>query len=1219
MGNPIETMTPGLGLYLLGAPQILVKGRPQTVLTSAKAQAVLFYLAATGRSHMRATLAPLLWGDVTDAAARANLRKALQQLRKPLAPWLVISRDSVALVPDADCWIDVAEFDAAFLDAGGGVTDRLRNALDLYRGDFLQGFYVRNAPDFEAWWLSEQARLREQALVGFNRLADHHAARGELDQAIAFTRRYLNLEPWREQAHRRMMRLLALNDQRGAALAQFKVCQQVLAEELGVKPSLATLVLSEQIRTGEPMSPSESSAAHLLSSTSTSSPKLPDFLQIPEVPVNGDGLPFVARENELAHLDRWLQQAQEGQGRVAFVVGEPGSGKTVLLGEFIRRVLRDEADVVVAGGNCNAYGGIGDSYLPFREILNQLTGDVEARWRSGAISREQAQRLWLLMPESVQALVDVGSDLLDIFVAGSSLQERAALLAPNDAPWLAELQSLLAQREAGKRQVNLEQADLFDAFTKVLQTLAQQRSLVLVLDDLQWADAGSISLLFHLGRRLAGQRILLVGIYRPSDVALGRDGERHPLEAVVSEFQQIFGDLPLDLGQVEGRQFVDSILDVERNRLGSAFRDRLYQHTRGQALFTVEMLRDLQVRGDLIRDEEGAWVEGSAINWTKLPIRVEGVIGERIGRLPAKLQEIIKVASVAGEEFIAEVVARVLGIDEREVIRLLSGALDKQHRLVQGREGQRLEGQRLSQYRFRHILYQHYSYHSIDAVERAWLHEEVGNELERLYQGQRDVVAVRLARHFREAGLVAKAVNYLQRAGDQAMRSFVYRDGIRFFEDAVLLVKTRPETPERRQTELKLQLALAGAQRKAGQIGEAQDTFQHSAEIATGLKAPEDLALAALGYEELGWRFNLPAELATRLLEGALNALEEEDSALRTRVLLSLSRAMFTATGSLERRAVMAHQAVEMARRINDPLTLYEALHNNVLANRQPEAISARIVTINEMLRLAEQMGDTEKVLDTIMLRIYDQLALGNIEEVKTDFEAFTWMAQETQQPFYIHHIGVMQTGLLLLAGRFEEAEKLAEEALDSAKRMGVENADGVFGMQMFTIRREQGRLQELAPVIRYFVANHSAAATWRPGLALIYSDLELEQEARTEFEHLAANEFTDLPQDVLWLTCMIYLSQVCAFLGDTDRAAILYRYLLPYAGQSAVVGFAVDCNGAVSALPWITGCNTLALARVGSPFYRRPGDEHPDGSQALAGAHTVSVRVDAADARLAG
>jgi predicted ATPase/DNA-binding SARP family transcriptional activator len=1152
-----------LELRLLGRLELRRDGTPVADMQASKTLALLSYLAVTARPHARSSLAGLLWGGMPEVKARGNLSKALSSLRQVVGDHLTITRQAVACESDGGFWLDVAEFEAGVHDNS---IEGLQAAVELYQGDFLDGFYVRNAPEFEDWALAQQARLKESALRALHTLAAHFAEQDDAGRAkaIDYTSHLLRLEPWREEAHRQMMRLLALNGQRGAALAQYRACRQVLAEELGVEPGPETTTLYEQIRDGdlsrgvtEPSPLPETSPLPILD--------LPDFLQVSETPSDADRSPFVAREDELAQLNRWLEQAQAGQGRVAFVIGEPGSGKTALVGEFVRRALTGETDLVVARGHCNAYGGMGDPYLPFREILNQLTGDVESRWRAGVISREHARRLWRLIPQSVQALVTIGPDLLDIFIPASTLTERATRAAPNGAPWLAQLQALLAQREAGKRQVNLEQTDLFEAFTKILQTLAQQSPLVLVLDDLQWADAGSISLLFHLGRRLAGQRILVVGIYRPNDVALGRDGERHPLESVLNEFQGLFGDMPLDLEQIEGKHFVDSILDVERNRLSAAFREKLHRHTRGHPLFTIEVLRDLQCRGDLVQDEMGAWVEGPAINWAQLPTRVEGVIGERIGRLPAAVQEIIKVASVMGEEFVAEVVARVLELDEREVIRQLSGVLDKQHHLVQSHCGQRLEGQRLSQYRFRHILFQYYLYHSIDEVERAYWHEDVGHELERLYQGQTEVVTVQLARHFREAGLTAKAVGYLQQAGEQATHGFAYHEAIRFFKDAIILLETLPATPERRQQELKLQLALAGAQRKAGQIVQALDTFQLSAEMAGELGMPEDLARAAMGYEELRWRYNLPAELATRLLEGALSALGEEDSALRIRLLVSLSRAMFPSTGSLERRAAMAQQAVEMARRIHDPVVLYEALHNSVLANRQPEKTEERIAVLNEMLGLAEQIGDVEKVLDTIMLRIYDQLELGNIQPVEADLEAYTRMAEEIRQPFFIHNIGVMQTGLLLLAGRLEEAERLAQEALDTARQTGVENADGVFGMQMFTIRREQGRLQELAPVIKYFVTHHSAAATWRPGLALIYSDLRLAQEARTEFEYLAANDFAGLPQDALWLTCIIYLSEVCAFLGDADRAAVLYRHLLPYAGHNVVVGFAADCYGAVS------------------------------------------------------
>jgi tetratricopeptide (TPR) repeat protein len=491
--------------------------------------------------------------------------------------------------------------------------------------------------------------------------------------------------------------------------------------------------------------------------------------------------------------------------------------------------------------------------------------------------------------------------------------------------------------------------------------------------------------------------------------------------------------------------------------------------------------------------------------------------------------------------------------------------LDKQHYLVQSRGSQRVGVQRLAQYRFRHILFQYYLYDSIGEVERAYLHEDVGNQLEHLYQDQLAVVTVQLARHFKEAGLVPQAVAYLQQAGEQAIRGFANQEAIQLFKDAIILLKTLPEKPSLQQKELQLQLHLAEAQRKAGQIAEAMETFQLSVEIAEGLSMPEDLTRAALGYEELSWRYNLPAESAVHLLEKALNVLGEADSPLRIRVFVSLARATFMSTGSWKQRAALTQQAVEMARRTNEPLALYETLHNNVLVNRQPEKLKERLAVINEMLLLAKRLGDTERILDATMLRIYDQLAQGDIQAVDTDLKAYNQMAEETQQPFFIHNIGVMQTGLLLLSGRFDEAERLAQETFNTGQQKGVENADGVFGMQMFTIRREQGRLQELAPVIRHFVKHHAAASTWRPGLALIYSDLRLKQEARAEFEYLVVNDFAALPQDALWLTCVVYLSEVCAFLGDADRAAILYRHLLPYAGHSVVVGFAVACYGAVS------------------------------------------------------
>ena len=139
-----------------------------------------------------------------------------------------------------------------------------------------------------------------------------------------------------------------------------------------------------------------------------------------------------------------------------------------------------------------------------------------------------------------------------------------------------------------------------------------------------------------------------------------------------------------------------------------------------------------------------------------------------------------------------------------------------------------------------------------------------------------------------------------------------------------------------------------------------------------------------------------------------------------------------------------------------------------------------------------------------------------------------------------------------LLEGRFADAERLAQQGLAVGQRMQGEDPSGVFGLQMFTIRREQGRLREVEPVVRLFVQQNPAALTWQPGLAVVYSELGLEQEAREMFERLAANDFADIPRDSMWVTSMTYLAEVCAFLGDARRAALLYQRLLPYASTTS-------------------------------------------------------------------
>ncbi|NVM26883.1 MAG: hypothetical protein HWN70_13335, partial [Desulfobacterales bacterium] len=370
---------------------------------------------------------------------------------------------------------------------------------------------------------------------------------------------------------------------------------------------------------------------------------------------------------------------------------------------------------------------------------------------------------------------------------------------------------LVERKPTGPGTPSPQQSDLFEQYTRVLQALARQVTLVLVVDDLQWADLGSISLLFHLGRQLAGSRILIAGAYRPEEVALGRDGARHPLEPVVNEFQRDFGDIAVNVDQAESRDFIEAFLDSEPNRLGVAFREMLYRQTRGHPLFTIELLRGLQERGDLVQDPEGRWVEGPALDWETLPARVEAVIAERIGRLPQALPRALAVASVEGEDFTAEVVARALGTDERKMVQRLSSELDRRHRLVRAQAIERLGSRRVSRYRFRNYLFQKYLYDNLDEVERAYLHEDVGNVLEELYGDQASEIAVQLAWHFQEAGIAEKAIHYLRQAGERAVQLSAYQEGVAHLTRGLALLMALPDSPKRAQQELALQLALGMA------------------------------------------------------------------------------------------------------------------------------------------------------------------------------------------------------------------------------------------------------------------------------------------------------------------------------------------------------------------------------------------------------------------------
>lgn len=815
-----------LALFLLGPPRIEVDGAPVEI-NRRKVVALLVYLAVTGETHTRDALATLFWPDNDQTQARAALRRALSVLNQHLGDWLEIDREMVGLKPGSEVWLDAQCFNnlTANLkretDLDPTALERLAAAASLYHDDFLAGFTLRDCPGFDEWQFFQSESLRQKLAAVLEKLADAYSRRREFEQALAYARRWLALDPLHEPAHRQLMQLYAWLNQRAAAVRQYRECVRILEQELGVSPSAETIALYESLRS-EVGERTPSGAGRVPAGVpeggkgggnggagKSQRRENPSSALTPNLPAHHSSPPFVARERELAHLNRFLETALSGEGQVTLIVGETGSGKTALLHEFARQAQASHPDLMVVLGNNNAHTGVGDPYLPFREVLGLLSGDVQTTGSRSIISPENARRLRQFQPVADQLLAELGPDLLAHFMPGL-------------VPAVQAVSGPLASEKRGRIEpvhgaAPAEQRDLFEQFSNVLRAIAQHRPLLLALDDLQWADTASLNLLFHLGRRLEGSRILLALTYRSSDVALGRPSsfpaaagqfERHPLEPVINELKRRYGLVELDLSQSMSRRFVEAFLDSQPNELGPEFRAALYQKTQGHPLFTIELLRDMQERHDLIKNEQGRWVEGRTIHWDTLPARAEAVIAERIDRLEPELREILAVASVEGRDFTAQMIARLLQLPERQALRLLSQELEKRHQLVRETGELRVGSQRLSRYQFTHALFQQYLYQHLSAGERRLWHRELAAALVELYAEDREAITVQLAHHYTEAGQTGQAIDYLLAAGDRARDLYAHQEAADFYRRALVFLKEQGIAGRERAARTLMKLGL---------------------------------------------------------------------------------------------------------------------------------------------------------------------------------------------------------------------------------------------------------------------------------------------------------------------------------------------------------------------------------------------------------------------------
>ncbi len=745
---------------------------------------------------------------------------------------------------------------------------------------------------------------------------------------------------------------------------------------------------------------------------------------------------FIAREQQLRQLHECLAQAVNGQGRVCFVSGEAGSGKTTLVNEFTRRAQKENESLAVAVGLCDAQTGVGDAYLPFREVLGQLTGDVEGKLAQGAITQENAGRLKNMLVLAGQAIVDVGPDLIGVFVPGVGLATKLGAFVAEKVGWLDKLEKLVNKPKDKPGESGIQESHIFEQFANVLCRISEKHPLLIILDDLHWGDAASINLLFHLGRRIGQHRILILGTYRSAEVAIGRGGERHPLEKVLAEFKRYFGDITLDLDKAveeEGKQFVEAFLESEPNNLKDAFITNLYHHTGGHPLFTVELLRNMQERGDLVKDKDHRWVESISLNWDDLPTKVEGVIEERIGRLEDALKQLLTVGSVQGEDFTAEVVARVQQAEAGGLIRKLSGELERQHRLVHAEGIRRLDpgGQRLSLFRFQHNLFRTYLYNEMSEAERAYLHEDVGNALESLYGQQADEIAVQLALHFEKAGVAEKARYYLQKAGEQASARYANEEAIAYFTRALELT---PETDlEKRFDLLMLREKLYSlAMNRETQL---QDLEELSVLVSQMGNAKQRIAflLAKAGYFEQVGKYNEALDLIEEARKIAI-LLEDQSQYAHIQKAIGF---IYWKKGSFKEALKESELALELSQKLGLKQLELKVMHDLAVINWRMGSTDKAGELASDTLVQSQSAGDTRG--ESLAYSILGNIALsqGNYPQAKEHY--FKMLETETKMGD-IRGQGMAQGNLGIIAEiecDHSSAIKIFEKVRNIFQRMG--------------------------------------------------------------------------------------------------------------------------------------------------------------------------------------
>ena len=711
----------------------------------------------------------------------------------------------------------------------------------------------------------------------------------------------------------------------------------------------------------------------------------------------------------------------------------------------------------------------------------------------------------------------------------STLLGQLGVFGADLSPLLPELRELFPHLpEPAALESEGARFRLFEAVAAVLKNIAQDQPVVLVLDDLHAADASSLLLLQFVAREIRHSRLLVVGMFRDVDPTM-----RDPLVSALAELAREPHVRRIDLTGLTVRDVADYIELSAKTAPTPEIVAAIHAETEGNPLFVGEVVRLLSAQHRL--DEPESQIH--------IPPGVRAVIGQRVRRLSERCQSVLVAAAIFGREFRLGALARLSELPLDEVLEILDEAMAE--RVIVEAPGSP------GRLRFGHALIRDTLYDDLTLARKLEWHRRAGEALEAVYVSDPEPHLAELALHFFSAaptGGAAKAVDYARRAGNRAVSQLAYEEAMRLYEMALTQVSDDATRGD-------LLLALGDARARAGNTAASKAAFRAAAELAEARGSPQQLARAALGYgSRLSWDVSRDDTYLAPLLERALDTLGDQDSALRVRLLARLAGGpLRDASVSPARKEALSEEALGLARGTGDAATIAYALAGYIAAHHSPEHAHEQVRLAGELIQAATEAGDVERALEGHMHRAEALLELGEIEAAKADGEAMARLAKDLRQPSQDWMVAELRAQHALLEGRFADAERFMAEALSLGERAESWNATVSYRLQLYMLRRHQGRLDETEEVVRRSVDDYPTYPIWRCVLAHMAAELGYQDESREAFEALALDRFAIVPFNEMWLASMGLLAETARSLGDAQQAAVLRGHLLPYADRVAV------------------------------------------------------------------